>query len=62
MSIVEILDSESINSQPLEAWIYECLEFKKWYIKTGADVGNEVEMQKAFLRIEIYHPIKTKVL
>ena len=62
MSIIEILDSESINSQPLEVWIEECQEFKKWYAKTGADVSNEVEMQKAFLRIEVYHPIKTKVL
>jgi hypothetical protein len=52
MSIVEILDSENLNSLLIEAWIKECLEFKKWYAKSGADVSNEIEMHKAYLRIE----------
>jgi hypothetical protein len=50
MSIVEILDSENIKST-LEPWITECEKFKTWYCKLGTQDINEIEMQKAYLKL-----------
>ena len=52
MKIVEILDAAGIDSFNIESWINECLKFKLWYCKTGTQKINELEMEKAFLKIE----------
>lgn len=51
MSIIEILDSEGIKSN-LESWINECLKFRVWYCKLGTQEIDELEMAKAYQRIE----------
>jgi hypothetical protein len=58
MSIIEILDSENIKSN-LENWIEECEKFQVWYHKLGARAVSQIEMEKAYLKIE--HTIKNKV-
>jgi hypothetical protein len=50
MSIIEILDSENIKST-LEPWINECEKFKAWYCKLGIQEIDELEMQKAYLKL-----------
>ena len=51
MSIIEILDSENINSN-LESWKSECEKFRVWYCKLGTQEIDEVSMEKAYLKIE----------
>jgi hypothetical protein len=53
MRVVEVLDSENINSQDIEKWIEECQKFKAWYLKTATHQPNDVEMEKAYLKIEV---------
>ena len=57
MSIIEILDSENIQSN-LENWVEECQKFREWYCKLGTQKIDEVSMAKAYQKIE--HRIKTK--
>lgn len=52
MRIVEILDSENINSQDFENWIEECRKFTIWYLKLGTHQMNAFEMEKAYQRIQ----------
>lgn len=51
MSIIEILDSENIQSN-LESWIEECQKFREWYSKLGIQEIDEVSIAKAYLKIE----------
>jgi len=57
MKIVEILDSIGIDSYNIESWINECLRFREWYCKTGTQVIDELQMEKAYLKID--HKQKT---
>lgn len=50
MSIIEILDSESIKSN-LDDWQSECEKFKAWYFKMGARVTDQA-MVAAYQKIE----------
>jgi hypothetical protein len=51
MKIVEILDGSGIESKNIESWIEECQKFRLWYCKLGTQPINEIEMERACLRI-----------
>jgi 7-cyano-7-deazaguanine synthase in queuosine biosynthesis len=51
MKLIEILDSSGIDSTLIESWIEECQKFKMWYFKLGTQEIDEIEFEKACLRI-----------
>lgn len=51
MKLIEILDSENIESN-LELWINECIKFRLWYCRLGTRKIDEIEMAKAYIKIE----------
>ena len=51
MRIVEILDSLGIDSSNIESWIEECANFRSWYYKSGTHIVDDLEMEKAYLKI-----------
>lgn len=60
MSIVEILNSENINSN-LENWINECEKFRVWYHNLGIRSVNQIELEKAYFKIEPKFEIKNSL-
>lgn len=52
MSIVEILDSLGIDSFNMQSYINECQRYRTWYCKLGTQEIDEVEMAKAYLKID----------
>ena len=52
MSIIEILDANGIDSYNMLSFIKECQKFRSWYCKIGTQKINEVEMAKAYLKID----------
>ena len=50
-TINEILDSENVKSN-LKSWKNECLNFRNWYIRTGAHNISEEAMATAYIKIE----------
>ena len=51
MRIIEILDSIGIDSLNIESWIEECAHFRSWYCKSETHSVDELEMEKAYLKI-----------
>lgn len=52
MKLIEILDGAGIDSFNLQNWQDECFKFRQWYSKLGTQEIDEVEMTKAYLKIE----------
>lgn len=51
MKLIEILDSAGIDSLNIQNWIEECVNFRFWYCKTGTQKINDLDMEKAYLKI-----------
>ena len=60
MKIVEILNSENINSN-FESWIEECQKFRVWYHNLKPRAISQIEMERAYLKIERREILKPKV-
>ena len=52
MSIIEILNAKGIDSYNMQSYIYECQKFRNWYCKLGTQKIDEIEMAKAYLKID----------
>ena len=50
--IIEILDSENIKNT-FNNWFNECEKFRKWHLKMGPHEIDDLQMEKAYLKI---HP------
>jgi hypothetical protein len=62
MKLVEILDSEGIDSSNIESWIEESQKFKIWYCKLGTQEINEVELERACLRLSYLNRTKCIII
>ena len=49
--IIEILDSQNVQST-FNNWFNECEKFRKWHWKMGAHEIDDLEMEKAYLKIQ----------
>jgi hypothetical protein len=52
MKIIEILNGAGIESYNLQSWIKECKRFTFWYCKAGTQEIDEVQMEKAYLKLD----------